>query len=183
MASISWTALAVLVSLVSAQSKARTTRTTSPFVQLDNGLGVQGRINPNATRVAEFLGIPYAQPPLDDLRWAPPQPYQPSSSNASALFVNATTMPPSCWQYISVQPAIQRTDVPEFMTGSAGMKEDCLTISIWTPATMVEETGESENSTTNLPVLIWFYGGGFATGGTDVPYQIPAHWVERSQSH
>lgn len=88
-------------------------------------------------------------------------------------------MPPSCWQYISVHPAIERTDDPEFMIGSAGMSEDCLTISVWTPAT----AASGSNDSARLPVLIWFYGGGFATGGIDVPYQIPTNWVERSQSH
>lgn len=173
------TALAVLASLASAQPQAQVKRSSSPSVQLDNGLHVEGRISPNASNVAEFLGIPFAQPPLGDLRWAPPQAYQP---NASATFINATTMPPSCLQYISVHPAIERTDDPEFMIGSAGMSEDCLTISVWTPATAAEEAGQSGGNH-SLPVLIWFYGGGFATGGIDVPYQIPTNWVERSQSH
>lgn len=56
------------------------------------------------------------------------------------------------------------------------MSEDCLTISIWTPTKALD-------ADEGLPVLIWFYGGGFATGGIDVPYQIPVDWIERSQSH
>lgn len=62
------------------------------------------------------------------------------------------------------------------------MSEDCLTISVWTPAKAAEEARKTA-SNAGLPVLIWFYGGGFATGGTDVPYQDPTHWIERSQSH
>ncbi|KAK1624292.1 Alpha/Beta hydrolase protein [Colletotrichum phormii] len=131
-----------------------------PSVQLESGLTVQGRIAPDASNVAEFLGIPYAAPPLDDLRWEPPQPY-----------------------YISIHPAIQRVDVPEFMIGDAGMDEDCLTASVWAPAGAVPVTGEQQASGEGLPVTIWFYGGGFETGGTDVPYQMPQNWIQRSQSH
>lgn len=171
-------ALATLVSFTTATSSTGrntiSSRSTSPQVQLDNGLQVQGRLASGAPTVAEFLGIPYAQPPVDDLRWMPPQVYQPASNTSSVI--NATVMPPSCWQYISVHPGILRTDAPQYMIGNAGMSEDCLTFSIWTPT----EALEAEEK---LPVLIWFYGGGFATGGVDVPYQIPIDWIERSQSH
>ncbi|KAK8056506.1 hypothetical protein PG993_001733 [Apiospora rasikravindrae] len=141
-------------------------------VKLGNGLTVQGRTSPIAASVAEFLGIPYAEPPVGELRWEPPQPYEPKGYSV----INATALPPSCWQYISVHPAMMRTDVPEFMIGKAGMSEDCLTTSVWVPTKAVSQTSE-------LPVIIWFYGGGFATGGTDVPYQIPTKWIERSQDH
>lgn len=160
-----------------------------PIVQLDNGLQLQGRVAPNASTVVEFLGVPFAQPPLSDLRWMPPQEYQPASSsssndssnsNSNSSVFDATVMPPSCWQYISRHPGILRTDAPEFMIGAAGMSEDCLKVSVWAPAGAVDAAdGEGEL----LPVLIWFYGGGFATGGIDVPYQYPVRWVERSQSH
>lgn len=148
-------------------------RAADPIVQLDSGLSVQGRLAPTAPTVAEFLGIPYAQPPVDDLRWAPPQEYEVASNRS---VVKTTALPPSCWQYVSVHPGILRTDAPEYMIGDAGMSEDCLTMSIWAPAKALE----AEEA---LPVLIWFYGGGFATGGIDVPYQIPVDWIERSQSH
>ncbi|KAK2049374.1 carboxylesterase [Colletotrichum somersetense] len=157
-----------------------------PSVQLDNGVIVQGRIAPDAPRVAEFLGIPYAAPPLDDLRWEPPQPYIAPRSFANATVLNATALPPSCWQYISVLPALQRVDVPEFMIGNAGMDEDCLTASFWVPSDAVptvEQQIEGGGGKGGLPVVIWFYGGGFETGGTDVPYQMPQKWIERSQSH
>ncbi|KAK1981780.1 carboxylesterase [Colletotrichum cereale] len=149
-----------------------------PSVQLDNGITVQGRIAPDAPRVAEFLGIPYAAPPLDDLRWEPPQPYVVPQSSV----LNATALPPSCWQYISIHPAIQRVDVPEFMIGAAGMDEDCLTASFWVPSESVPGAGKRIEGG-GLPVIIWFYGGGFETGGTDVPYQMPQNWIQRSQSH
>jgi carboxylesterase type B len=161
----------------------RLSAATDPRVSLGNGLSIQGRIAPDASNVAEFLGIPYAAPPLESLRWAPPQPYV-VDSNATSI--NATALPPSCWQYISIHPSILRVDVPEFMIGSAGMDEDCLTASVWAPADAVPVTNCNETAATDaglLPVIIWFYGGGFETGGTDVPYQQPQQWISRSQQH
>ncbi|KAJ4417865.1 hypothetical protein N0V82_005922 [Gnomoniopsis sp. IMI 355080] len=146
---------------------------TAPTVHLANNLTIHGRVSPLTTTVHEFLGIPYAAPPLGPLRWEPPQPY----NAAATTVVNATALPPSCWQYISKHPGILRTDAPQFMIGDAGMSEDCLTMSVWAPASALDEDAAP------LPVLIWFYGGGFATGGTDVPYQIPTRWIERSQEH
>lgn len=70
------------------------------------------------------------------------------------------------------------------MIGDAGMSEDCLTMSVWAPAGARDDVdGEGAAAPLLLPVLIWFYGGGFATGGIDVPYQIPTRWIERSQEH
>lgn len=160
---------------VTAALLASSVATASTLVRLESGLQVQGRLAADEPAVAEFLGIPFAQPPIGNLRWQPPQQYQ--VSNTSSTVVNATALPPSCWQYISKIPGILRVDVPEFMIGNAGMSEDCLTVSVWTP------TGALDSDAEKLPVLIWFYGGGFATGGTDVPYQIPTNWIKRSQSH
>ncbi|KAK7530160.1 carboxylesterase [Phyllosticta citribraziliensis] len=146
---------------------------SAPIVHLDNGITVHGKVNQTASPdVAQYLGIPFARPPLDALRWEPPQAYQASGKEV----INSTQLPPSCWQYVSVQPGVLRTDAPQFMIGTSGMSEDCLTASVWTPQTAV-------SSNASLPVLIWFYGGGFATGGEDVPYQIPDKWVQRTKEH
>lgn len=168
------------IKLVAACASLLASASAGPSVHLDNGLEVQGRIASDASKVAEFLGIPYAAPPLDALRWEPPQPYVVSQSgNSTAL--NATVLPPSCWQYISIHPAIQRVDVPEFMIGDAGMDEDCLTASVWVPTDAVPTSGSEAQD--GLPVIIWVYGGGFETGGTDVPYQMPQKWIQHSQEH
>ena len=76
------------------------------------------------------------------------------------------------------------------------VSEDCLTISVWTPSDAQDEDcrwgghhrgppmkHENEGKGDRLPVLIFFYGGGFSTGGEDVPYQIPAQWVNRTPDH
>lgn len=51
--------------------------------------------------------------------------------------------------------------------------EDCLTVGILAPKT----------SKTNLPVVIWVYGGAWIGGGAYTPYYIPSPWVERTQEH
>ncbi|OGM48947.1 hypothetical protein ABOM_003199 [Aspergillus bombycis] len=56
---------------------------------------------------------------------------------------------------------------------STPVSEDCLTVSIWAPSRICEA----------LPVVIFLHEGGLGSGGTSVQYQIPANWVERSQSH
>ncbi|CAN8096936.1 unnamed protein product [Discula destructiva] len=157
-------ALGALLATVSA------TGSPVPAVQLKTGLTIHGRTSHEASSVVEYLGIPYAAPPLAALRWAPPQPYNGTRN------INATTTPPSCWQYITEHQTLLTVDAPEFMIGDAGMSEDCLTLSVWAPSNAVKAEEK-------LPVLIWFYGGGFATGGTDVPYQIPSKWIEGSQEH
>ncbi|TVY82750.1 Lipase [Lachnellula suecica] len=161
---------AVLLPLSHAAPNPHSKRASSdvPDVTLDNGLVIQGTSSALTPNVKQYLGIPYAQPPLDDLRFAPPQAYD----AVSGTVINGTTLPPSCMQYITKLDTMVTVDVPQFEIGAAGMSEDCLTTSVFAP---VDAEG--------LPVLIWVFGGGFVTGGTDVPYQMPEQWVELSQSH
>ena len=53
--------------------------------------------------------------------------------------------------------------------------EDCLSLAVWTPA---DATPDSK-----LPVVIYLTGGGDQTGGVNIPTQLPAQWVHRSQRH
>ncbi|KAJ4305468.1 hypothetical protein N0V90_000999 [Kalmusia sp. IMI 367209] len=61
-------------------------------------------------------------------------------------------------------------DVLELNIQNTNTGEDCLTLSLWTP-----------KRAKKLPVLVFFYGGGWYTGGQDVPYTIPTQWVQRTQ--
>ncbi|HVW51710.1 MAG TPA: carboxylesterase family protein [Trinickia sp.] len=92
-----------------------------------------------------FRGIPYAAPPVGDLRWKPPQPV-----SAWAGVRGATEFGARCMQL----PLFQM----EFRSRS--MSEDCLFLNVWTPA---RASGEK------LPVLVYFYGGGFAAGDSSEP--------------
>lgn len=134
---------------------------------------VHGKIDPSLPNVRQFLGIPYAQPPVGDRRWAPPELLDDPDAQISAV-----ELPPSCIQSLSTaSPSVYNRDVLEFnlqgLNTTGAISEDCLTASVWAPA----------NAQSGLPVLIYVYGGGFQTGGQDVPYQIPAQWVNRTQDH
>lgn len=92
--------------------------------------------------VASFLGIPYAAPPVGELRFAAPSPPQPWRGVRDATAVGPA----------SVQEQSAKELVPKVIPG---VDEDCLTVNVWTPAV---ESGEG------LPVIVWLHGGGFAVG-------------------
>ncbi|KAI1819482.1 Alpha/Beta hydrolase protein [Xylaria intraflava] len=139
--------------------------------------------------VASFPNIPYAQNPTGPLRFAPPVAAQPQENGGVTY---ATDLPPGCFQY--TQPAMAETVAyyseksALFQRGeTANTTEDCLRLSIFAPRTIVEHATSDTRITSGdeggLPVIVWIYGGGFAVGGTNVPYQLSPSWVERSQAH
>jgi len=89
--------------------------------------------------VEQFRGVPYAVPPLADLRWRAPLP-----PKAYSGALHAATFPAPC---------MQGRALPDFPRPS----EDCLYLNLYRPA------GSREGQ--KMPVLIYFHGGGFA-GGT-----------------
>ena len=93
-----------------------------------------------------FKGVPFAAPPVGELRWKAPQPVAPWPGVRQTTAFGA-----GCMQ----NPVMARqmgADVP--------LSEDCLFIDVWTPA---KTPGE------RLPVIAWIYGGGFNGGMTSVP--------------
>lgn len=94
--------------------------------------------------VREFRGIPFAAPPVENLRWRPPQPVVAWQGVKSSQY-----FAPPCMQ--QEQPlnggSWNKHPVP--------FSEDCLYLNIWTPA---------NTPTAKLPVVIWFYGGGGTVG-------------------
>ncbi|KAG9872476.1 acetylcholinesterase, partial [Aureobasidium melanogenum] len=150
-------------------------------VQTSSGL-VYGNKDPEYPNVRQFFGIPFAQPPTGALRFEPPQPLPVSASKKT---INNTELPPSCMQYLNtVSPGVYVDQILEFglqgKNGTGAISEDCLTLSVWAPTS---NSSQSCQSNELLPVLIWIYGGGFVTGGQDVPYQIPSQWIQRTQDH
>lgn len=140
-----------------------------PTIKTTSGT-VVGFINETTPHVAQYLGIPFAEHPVGDLRWAPPVPL--NSGNGT---VNATAFGKNCPQFVSNLRTVYSEDATEFGTPQ-NLGEDCLSLSIWAPTSAAQTNG-------SLPVLAWFYGGGFYEGGASVPYQNPTRWVERSQKH
>ena len=120
----------------------RETNTENGYVR-----GLQGT---NA-RISVFKGIPFAKAPVGDLRWRAPQPKE----NWEGVR--------NCFEFgpISVQDTPgMGTDIycREFHVDSQiAMNEDCLYLNVWTPAKSTDE---------RLPVLVWYFGGGFQWGYT-----------------
>ena len=146
---------------------------------------VSGTVSSSEPDVRQFLGIPFAQPPIDSLRWAPPQPL---AASAASQTINATQLSPSCPQYLTtIGDSVYKNDVLEFnlqgLNVTGAVSEDCLTLSVWTPkANGTHHKGVNSHSNL-LPVLVFIYGGGFTGGGQNVPYQLPPQWVQRSPDH
>ena len=97
-----------------------------------------------------FRGIPFAAPPVGDLRWVAPQPVKPWTTVLKADHFSA-----SCEQTL-LHSRLPWTE--EFMTQNE-VSEDCLYLNVWTPAS---------SSSAGLPVLVWIYGGGFSEGSSAV---------------
>ena len=93
--------------------------------------------------VLAFKGIPYAAPPVGDLRWQPPQPAEKWKHTLSAKEFGSHCM--------------QSVAYADMIFHDPGPSEDCLTLNVWAPA---------KAQRGSLPVMVWIYGGGFAAGGT-----------------
>lgn len=117
-------------------------------VVIDSG-AVTGTFSPDRSIVV-YRGIPFAAPPIGDLRWKPPQPVQPWSGKLHADQFGASCMQPLPRSY----PPYTR----EFMTQNE-TSEDCLTINVFAP----------RSPGAKLPVLVWIYGGGFREGSSEIP--------------
>jgi para-nitrobenzyl esterase len=118
----------------SASSSVGQSASTNPLVVATAGGTVRGKA---AAATDEFLGIPYAAPPVGALRWQPPRPAAPWHGVRPA-----TSYAPHCPQ-------------PAGAFGRASTSEDCLYLNVFTPAT---------SKARNLPVMVWVHGGSLLTG-------------------
>ena len=132
-----WIGLVLLLANVGS-----TAQQSGPVVETATGQ-VRGAIDGD---VASFKGIPFAAPPIGDLRWRAPQPVEPWDGVREATEFGA-----HCPQ------------APFFNQGTFGADpdEDCLYLNIWAPS--------EHNAENLLPVMFWIHGGGFVNGGTADP--------------
>jgi len=130
-----------MVAVLAAGSHAGSKIQKGTLLHLADG-DVQGHANGH-TR--EFLGVPYAAPPIGALRWRPPAPAIPWQK-----VLEASAFGPACAQPASLQSSPSET-------------EDCLYLNVWTPDPAPAKP---------RPVMVWFHGGGNLTGSASdvVPF-------------
>ena len=107
-------------------------------VVLVEGGYIQGTVGKDMT---VFKGIPFAAPPIGELRWKAPQPV-------------------GKWDGILMTTEFAKAPV-QATDDMGSISEDCLYLNIWTPAKSDDE---------GLPVMVWIYGGGFSQGATSYSY-------------
>ena len=134
--------LTVLLGLI----LALTVAAQNPQVVIGNG-ALEGTFN-TETGITSYKGIPYALPPVGDRRWQAPQP--PANWSGVLKADHFSHMPMQKHVYSDM---IFRADT---------MSEDCLYLNVWSP---------TRSAKAKLPVLVYFYGGGFAAGdGSEARY-------------
>jgi para-nitrobenzyl esterase len=131
---------------------------TPPLVRVDGG-ELQGVA---ADGVESFKGIPFAAPPVGDLRWRPPQPAAPWTGVRQAAEFGA-----DCMQGRFGPPPAAAAGAPPARVPS----ENCLFLNVWRP--------ESARPGAKLPVMVWIHGGGFTGGSGASPNTSGAQFAKQ----
>src|SRR4051812_36013171 len=122
----------------------------SDTISVEGGLVSGVKSKDGAIRILK--GIPFAAPPVGNLRWKAPQP------------VIGWTGVKTCDSFgpspMQAAPAAFSMWSEEFLIPKEPISEDCLYLNVWTGA---------KSSKEKRPVVVWIYGGGFNSGGSGVP--------------
>lgn len=145
-----WTCLVCVVLLLGACERA-------PQVPV-NGERLLGKYVEDG-KVAAFLGVPFAEPPVGDLRWQAPRPLRGAAGKREV-----TAFAPACMQSMRILDWYRY--VAETFGGSAdyypdlAISEDCLYLNVWTPTL---------DTDARLPVMVWVHGGSNRSGWSYEP--------------
>jgi para-nitrobenzyl esterase len=124
----------------------------TPFKVVKTDAGQISGTESSDASVHIFKGIPFAAPPVGDLRWKAPQPVKSWDGVKACTEFSKSPM--------QGKPNEFGVYTREFLIKDEPLSEDCLYLNVWTGA---KEASEKR------PVLVWIYGGGFVSGGTNVP--------------
>ena len=148
--------LSALGAATAASSQTPAPVPATPVVRVESG-ELQGVVDDG---VASFKGIPFAAPPVGELRWRPPQPAAKWTGVRQAADFGA-----NCMQgRFGPPPAPGAPPAP-------APSEDCLFLNVWRPA--------SATPTAKLPVMVWIHGGGFMGGSGASPFTSGAPFARQ----
>lgn len=129
------------------------------LISLDTGLISGTKVTEKGQEIRIFKGIPYAAPPIGDLRWKPPQPAAtwPGVRECTRFSIQAA-------QYRDIHASSNMQTVPS--------SEDCLYLNVMTPA---------KSANDKLPVMVWLHGGGLRYGNGNTTFSdnlgLPLHGI------
>jgi para-nitrobenzyl esterase len=127
----------------------KNTGNNADTISVDGGM-ISG-VKSSTSDIVSYKGIPFAAPPVGDLRWKAPQPVIPWQGVKMCDTYSASPM--------QAVPKPFMVYTPEFLIAEKPISEDCLYLNVWTGAKKGEKRA----------VMLWIYGGGFSSGGTSVP--------------
>ncbi len=133
-----------LICLVNFSGMAQSNNNLTVQATIENGV-IEGNYD-TKTGIQTYFGVPFAKPPVGDLRWKAPQALE----NWSGVKETKKFGP---------RP-VQPTVFGDMNSRSNGQSEDCLYLNVWSPA---------KRNTKDLPVLVYFYGGGNVAGDASEP--------------
>lgn len=119
------------------------------IINVDGG-SISGVKN-NAGDITSFKGVPFAAPPVGNLRWKAPQPVKAWTGVKKCNAFGASPM--------QGKPVPFGVYTKEFLIPDEPISEDCLYLNVWTKTV----------NAAKKPVFVWIYGGGFVSGGAGVP--------------